>query len=172
MYLEFVLAIFLATFPIISAVTQGWSIGYSECVATAGCSWGWGDGDYHCVCIDDPQWQSNVPYLASFFTNPSFQGSELKVYGEYKQCINLPEAWSQASISMTSNAISGQEVICCVFTASNCNFQNNAYTPVPADVAMFLGVYKDGGVKSLVCSCWKDAQSWCASWVPPISGST
>ncbi len=110
-------------------------------------------------------------YLASFFTDPSFQGSELKIYGEYEQCINLPEYWSQDSISMTSNEISGQEVTCCVFTASNCNFQNNAYTPVPAGVATFLGVYKDGGVKSLVCNCWKNAQYWCASWVPPISGS-
>ena len=62
MYLEFVLASLLATSPIISAAPQGsWSIGYSECVATAGCSWGWGDGAYHCVCIDDPQWQSNAP---------------------------------------------------------------------------------------------------------------
>ena len=62
MYLQFVLVSFLATVPIISAAPQGsWSIGYAECVATDGCSWGWGDGDYHCVCIDDPQWQSNAP---------------------------------------------------------------------------------------------------------------
>lgn len=112
---------------------------------------------------------SSSRYLASFYTSSSFQGSQLKVYGEYEQCIDLPPYWSQNSISMQSNAIQGQEVICCVFTASGCKTQSNAYTPVSANIAQFLGVYKDGGVKSVVCNCWENAQSTCAPWVPPIS---
>jgi hypothetical protein len=103
-------------------------------------------------------------YFASFFTEPSFQGSELQVYGQYGECIDLPEYWSENSLSMISSL--KPALICCVFTALQCNTQSHAYTPVGASVSQLLGIYKDGGLKSFVCSCWVNEQSTCAPWVP------
>ncbi|KAE9378900.1 hypothetical protein N431DRAFT_499604 [Stipitochalara longipes BDJ] len=165
MYLKLVLAIFLLTAPTISAAPQSsLPLGYAQCISTNECSWTNSNGNSHCVCDYCPSSDFSDPYLASFFTGANFQGSELKTYGTYGECIDLPTIWTSQLNSMKSNTKSGFQDICCVFTATQCDV-THAFTPAAASIAQLIGVYKDG-VRSIVCSKWNGPSSTCASWVP------
>jgi hypothetical protein len=104
-------------------------------------------------------------YLASFFTGSNFQGSELKIYGIYAECIDLPSTWVPLLNSMKSNTNLEFEDVCCVFTAAQCDV-THAFTQAAVSIAQLEGLYKDGGTRSIVCSQWVDNSSTCAPWVP------
>ncbi|PMD66648.1 uncharacterized protein K444DRAFT_624137 [Hyaloscypha bicolor E] len=169
MYLKFALATILTTASPILAIPQSpWLLGYAQCLSLDECSWVYSNGNYHCVCDYCPTTDYNDPYLASFFTGSNFKGSELKTYGPYGECVNLPAVWTQQLNSMESNTNPAD--ICCVFTATNCNIQH-AFTTAAASIAQLIGDYKDG-IRSLVCSRWVNEQSTCAPWVPSSPPNT
>jgi hypothetical protein len=194
MYLKFAFATFLAAVSTVLAAPQtSAASALSECISISpSCYFDWnvwyhGTGDFLCICSNDqgngplvlprsrtvislsPKLKANfLPRsLAWFYTGTDYTDFEYQAYGQYGTCYNLPEFWDQKSNSMISASDPDDAVICCVYTAQQCDTDKHDWTPVAANVSEFKGVYKNG-VRSFQCSPWINEWSQCTDgWNAP-----